>query len=204
MPKDFAITVGPLQFHPPSFADCPLIASLRKLEGLEYRFRCRGPRNGYQLDSTFDIAAKAQLLGSGCQQISFVPNCHVSIDFDFVLDIHGDKIVFEIEKANKEKLLYDFLKMHVYLHHSEISAAVLIVPLNWAHSSGVQDLFSFARERFDLCKTYGMIDPQKAQRMLIVGAPQLYQGRPIDDRMMRSIKQECSDYFVNVASSQIG
>src|SRR6266404_6020303 len=202
MSKVYALTVGTLQFHPPSFPQRGLLEALRHLEGTEYRFECRSPRNSCQFDSSFDIVAKRQLVASGCREIAFAPLCPVSIDFDFVLDVNGDRIVFEIEKANKEKLLYDFLKMHVYLHHQEIAGAVLVVPVNWAHNGAVVDLFSLACERFDLCNAYGMADPSKAKRILIVGVPQLYQGQPIDKRTLQRMKKECRDYFNNLGGIQ--
>jgi hypothetical protein len=192
--KIFSVTIGDPRFHPSSFSNSGLLAILRRLKGLEYTFECRGPRNSYQLNSSFDESMRQRLLASGGREFSFKPACPTSIDFDFALDLQGHRVVFEIEKTNKEKLLYDFLKMHMYLH-SDIAAAVLVAPINWSHSGGVEDLFSLAQERFDLCNAYGMADASKTQRMLIVGVTQLYRGRPIDNSTLRLMKQECEVYF---------
>jgi hypothetical protein len=194
MVKTFPITIGEIRFHPESFSSHDVLTALRGLAKLEYSLQCSGPANSYQLNSTFDAALKSHLVAAGGQEFGFKPTCRVAIDCDFALAFGQAKVVFEIEKANKEKLLYDFLKMHVYLD-AEISAAVLIAPVNWAHTRGAVDLFSVAQQRFDLCRAHGMADASKVTRMLIVGIMQHYDGRPLTDQTLRSMKLACKEFF---------
>jgi len=193
-PKSFEIEIDEIDFHPPFFSNKQLVSSLSEIRGLSYSFDCRGPSNSYQLNSTFDAALNERLLAIGGRNFRFQPKCSRKIDFDFAVELNGDRCVFEVEKANKEKILYDFLKMHVYLD-SDVTAAVLIAPINWPHGGGVENLFSLAKERFELCRNFGMIDPTKCERMLIVGVAQMYKGRRIDDVAIRQMKRECEVYF---------
>jgi hypothetical protein len=190
-----------LRFHPVAFPDAGVLSTVGELVGVGYSLVCRTPRNNYQLDSTFDAAMKHQLVSRGAREVNLGRGWSGNLDLDFALDFHGQTVVFEIEKANKEKLLYDFLKMHIYLDRPEVSAALLVVPINWPHAHGVVDLFSFARERFDLCVRHGMADPAKTRRMLIVGFSQLYQGRSMDDRTLGGMKQACKAHFDSLATA---
>ena len=36
-------------------------------------------------------------------------------EYDFAFSFAGKLIVVEVEKANREKILYDYLKFHMYL-----------------------------------------------------------------------------------------
>ncbi len=196
MSKLFPMTIGEVRFHPPSFSQDKVLTALRQLEGVEYTLACRSTSNSHQLNSDFDVVLKNRLVESGFSELSFAPKCGPSIDFDFALDIQGDKVVFEIEKANKEKILWDILKMHVYLEQADIATAVLIVPVNWAHSGGTEPMFSLAQERFDLCQEFGMRDTAKMQRMLLVGFTQCCQGRLVDRTVLHAMKRECQTYFL--------
>ena len=193
-PKSFQIKIGDVDFHPQRYSSERLVTSLTGIRGLRYSFDCKGRNNSYQLNSSFDAAMNERLLAIGGRSFKFQPKCSTAIDFDFAVELNGEKCVFEVEKANKEKILYDFLKMHVYLD-SDVAAAVLIAPINWPHSGGVENLFSLAKERFDLCRRHGMIDPSKCERMLIVGVTQIYQGNIIDDAANSQMKAECKVYF---------
>lgn len=86
-------------------------------------------------------------------------DCPTDIKYDFSLQIHNKIVVFEIEKANKEKILYDFLKLHVDLSNNA-DLVVLLVPKNWAHNSGSCNLFELAVQRYNLCRDYGIVDPK--------------------------------------------
>jgi hypothetical protein len=192
--KEFSLQIGNLKYSPDNFAFEQVVCFLKQVEGIGYRLLCRGSKNNYQLISDFDSVVEHKLIEFGGRRFSLSPSCSANIDFDFALQLGTIKCVFEMEKTNKEKLLYDFLKMHVYLD-SGADVAILLVPVNWAHSSGVIDLFSVAANRFSLCRQYGMLNKEKAHRMLLLGFTQIINGSPLTDNTLRSMKADCRRYF---------
>jgi hypothetical protein len=194
MTKDYPMSIQDIRFHPAKFRNGHLLEELGKLDGSTYKFVCSGASNSYQLKSTLDLAIQQTMISKGATRFTFQPACSVRIDSDFALSIGREKVVFEVEKANREKLLYDFLKMHIYLR-SGATAAVLIAPTNWAHSSGVQDHFDLAQKRFDLCKEFGMMDRTQSENMMIMGVTQYYEGKPLDSKLLRSMKEACEVFF---------
>ena len=190
----FELSISNIQTFSKKFSNRLLLEEITKLEGIGYSLTCFGASNNYQLISDFDDTIKENLLKFGAEEYPFTPNCNESIDYDFSLSVSGSNAVFEIEKANKEKLLYDFLKMHIYLE-SGADVAVLICPHNWAHSKGTYDLFSLAKERFTLCERYGMLNEKFINNMLIVGFTQTYRGKVLDKKLLLDIKSKCKLHF---------
>ena len=190
-----------IEVYPPSFTDQNLISEIKKLEGNSYSLFCKSPHNSFQLDSNFDLRAKEILISNGAIDSSF--NCQEESMFaDFTLSISDKKIVFEAEKSDKEKILYDFLKFHVYIT-SGADGAVLICPHNWPHAKGTYKLFSLAKERFDLCRKYGMINSSCLDKILLVGFSQTYQGKLWDQNALVLMKESCKKYFSKITKDKV-
>lgn len=77
----------------------------------------------------------------------------------------------EVEKANREKILRDLLKCHIYLA-AGADFAVVGLPRNYAHTRGVWNLFEFGIERYEECRAYGFGTAEKLDKILLLGFEQ--------------------------------
>jgi hypothetical protein len=92
--------------------------------------------------------------------------------FDFSFRFQNQTVVVEVEKANWEKVLYDFLKAHMYLA-SGADFVVVFVPKNYVHSGkSPTKTFQKARQRYDQCIAYSFGSPENFGRILLVGYEQ--------------------------------
>ncbi len=66
---------------------------------------------------------------------------------------NGTFMVVEVEKANREKILYDFLKFHMYLQ-SGADLGLLFLPKNYSHRGGEWDLFDWGKTRHQQARDY--------------------------------------------------
>ena len=163
-------------------------SELEKLNGLAYQLK-RRESNSRQLDSTFDNSVINWLSAKKHNKIMLeVDGCSKDIRNDFCFDIFGKTTVFEVEKSNKEKILYDLLKFHVYLS-CKADLTVLMVPKNWVHKLGTENLFAFAKEKLILCETYGMINRDYSSSILIMGFNQYFNGSILNKDILLQMKQ---------------
>ncbi|SPF37081.1 hypothetical protein SBA4_1970004 [Candidatus Sulfopaludibacter sp. SbA4] len=147
----------------------PLLDNLRKIDFL---LRVEDPAvNRGQIASDFDAELeKALLVGGGTPfEIRLPPN--VPQELDFALAYGGRSVAVEIEKANREKILRDILKCHMYLH-AGADFAMVVLPKNYSHSHGVWNLFDFGVQRFQECLTYGFGAADTLDRILLLGFEQ--------------------------------
>jgi hypothetical protein len=128
-----------------------------------------GEKNSGQCDSDLDeqIAVRLnEMTGVRGIQIS-MPEIKKKCDFSF--RFKGRVIVVEVEKANWEKVLYDFLKAHIYFV-SGADFVVVFVPKNYVHSGkSPMKTFHQARQRYDHCVEYGFGSRQNFEKILLVG-----------------------------------
>ncbi|OPX93693.1 MAG: hypothetical protein A4E53_00202 [Pelotomaculum sp. PtaB.Bin104] len=172
-----------------------LIYELQEMDGLKYKFICSSPTNSCQFDSTLDNEINKLLISNGHNKLLLqFSQSPVSIDYDFCLDIGGKTIVFEIEKANKEKVLYDYLKFHIYMEYG-VNASVLLAPKNWVHTHGVYNLFDTATQRLSLCHRYGMGSPSKLRNILVVGFNQVHNGQILNGVIYKEMKKKAREAF---------
>jgi len=103
----------------------------------------------------------------------------VAKEFDFAIRYKNANVVVEVEKANWEKVLYDFLKAHIYFA-SGADYVIIFVPKNYVHSGkSPTPSFQKARLRYDQCLSFGFGSPENLGRILLVGYEQaLSDGRP--------------------------
>ncbi|MBI4025626.1 MAG: hypothetical protein HY360_11650 [Verrucomicrobia bacterium] len=127
--------------------------------------------NQGQMASGFDTALENALRAGGATPFNLPLPPGVPQELDFAFSFRGHTVAVEIEKANREKILRDFLKCHIYLHYSA-DFAVVALPRNYAHKHGVWNLFEFGEERYNECRTYGFGSADKMGRILLLGFDQ--------------------------------
>lgn len=162
-----------------------LVAELQPLfaqcEGMEFDGRV-GQRNNNQITSAFDDALRDHLLQCGATAANFARPTGKGFEEDFVFRYNGRTFVVEVEKSNRDKILYDFLKFHFYLV-SGADAVLLLVPKNWPHRGGEVDLYAAGKERLGLCREAGFGSVQFFERTLIVG----YEQATADGRKLTAV-----------------
>jgi hypothetical protein len=147
----------------------PLLDSLSRIN---FMLRVDDPAvNQGQMASNFDAELEKVLLAGGATPFHFRLPANVPQELDFGFVFGGKSVAVEIEKANREKILRDILKCHMYLH-AGADFALVAFPKNYSHKHGVWNLFEFGVERFSECATYGFGTADKLGRILLLGFEQ--------------------------------
>jgi len=141
--------------------------------------------NQGQMASDFDLRLEEALCDHGAVASTFRPPPSVPQELDFAITFAGSTVAVEIEKANREKILRDFLKCHMYLQVGA-DLALVVLPRNYPHTTSVWDLFSFGVQRLAECRTFGFGTPDKLDRILLLGFVQ-YDSRT-DERLSVSTR----------------
>jgi hypothetical protein len=168
----------------------PLFAGLSRVD---FSFSVADPAiNQGQMASDFDQALEDALFRAGASPLH-LPLPAVPQEFDFAFSHAGRKVAVEIEKANREKVLRDILKCHMYLHAGADFALVVLVK-NYCHKLGVWDLFDFGSQRFQECEKYGFGTPDKLSRILLVGYEQFDQvtAAPITAALRHAMRKQAA------------
>lgn len=138
----------------------------------EVRFSGRiGEKNNNQITLDFDSRLRDALCGHGATLADLSLPSDVAMEYDFAFDFGGHRVVVEVEKANREKILYDILKCHMYLS-GDADYALLVLPKNYPHRHGEWDLFATGVTRYLECLDFGFGTPETFDRILIVGYEQ--------------------------------
>ena len=127
--------------------------------------------NQGQASCDFDRALKRPLHARGASTFNLTLPPGVPQELDFAFSLESRTVGVEIEKANREKILRDILKCHIYLH-AGADFALVALPKNYAHKHGVWNLFQFGVERYDECRTYGFGSPDTLEKNLLLGFDQ--------------------------------
>ena len=149
-----------------------LFPLLKKLTLVDFTFRVEKPSvNQGQMVSDFDRKLEESFNTLGAQSYSLRLPKEVPQEYDFAFEYLGRKVAVEIEKSNREKILRDILKCHIYLH-SGVDYTLVGLPRNYAHSVGIWDLYDFGVQRLKECMNYGFGTPDKLGRILLLGFTQ--------------------------------
>jgi hypothetical protein len=147
----------------------PLLDNLNRIN---FMLRVDDPvANQGQMASNFDIEMKIALVAGGATPFDLRLPANIPQELDFAFAFDGKSVAVEIEKANREKILRDILKCHMYLH-AGADFALVALPKNYSHTHGVWNLFEFGIQRFSECKTYGFGTTDRLGRILLVGFEQ--------------------------------
>jgi hypothetical protein len=128
-----------------------------------------GAKNSGQCDSDLDarIADRLCQIADVESVETAMPGIKKKCDFSF--RFRGRTVVVEVEKANWEKVLYDFLKAHMYFA-SGAHFVVVFVPKNYVHSGkSPKKTFHQAKQRYDHCVEFGFGSLENLGRILLVG-----------------------------------
>lgn len=166
----FPAYANDFEFYPMDGEAARHLAPLFNVLGrIDFTFRVDDPAvNQGQMASDFDTALEAALRSGGATSFDLPLPPGVPQELDFAFTFGGRTVAVEIEKANREKILRDFLKCHIYLH-AGAHFAVVALPRNYAHKHGVWNLFEFGVERYNECRTYGFGTADKLGRILLLG-----------------------------------
>ncbi len=166
-------------------------ALFAKLGRIDFAFRVDDPTvNQGQMDSDFDTKLEVTVRSLGTMPFKLALPAGVPQELDFAFSFGGRSVAVEIEKANREKILRDILKCHIYLH-AGADFAVVVLPRNYAHKHGVWNLFEFGIERYDECRAYGFGTPDKLTRILLLGFDQheAKTNRPISNATREEMRR---------------
>jgi hypothetical protein len=169
----------------------PLFGRLAKVD---FTLRVVDPTiNQGQMDSDFDRALETALFATGAAPLDLQLPAGVPQELDFAFIYDGRKVALEIEKANREKILRDILKCHMYLQ-AGADFALVVLAKNYAHKHGIWDLFEFGCQRLDECARYGFGTPEKLGRILLLSYQQFDSatGKPFSAEIRRRIREEAA------------
>lgn len=147
----------------------PLLAGLGRIE---FAFSVADASvNQGQTACNFDCSLEKALHNRGAATFKLPLPAGVPQKLDFAFRFNGRTVAVEIEKANREKILRDILKCHIYLH-AGADFAIVVLPRNYAHKHGEWDLFDFGVQRYEECRKYGFGTPDNLARILLLGFDQ--------------------------------
>lgn len=149
--------------------------------GVRYEGYIEGKENSYQVNLNFDdkLHERACAAGQECASgpVLSAPRevaRAVGLKADMLLRVPGtgDMIVVEIEKANREKILRDIVKMLLFFEASQADLAALICPRNYVHGGGVWKVFDTARQVLRAFVRVTQLPQPKASRLALIGFTQ--------------------------------
>jgi len=143
---------------------------LRQCAEVKFPFRI-SERNSNQFTFDFDAHLKSRLIACGAVEADLALPREITKEYDFVFSVGDKKVVAEVEKANWNKILYDFLKFHMYFQHGADFAA-LFLPKNWPHAHGEENLFEIGSIRYQQCVQFGFGTRVLFDRIALVGYEQ--------------------------------
>jgi len=147
----------------------PLLGQLKRVD---FVLRVVDPlKNQGQMDSNLDQSLESSLLALGASSADWALPDLVQQELDFAFKYADSIVAVEIEKANREKILRDILKCHMYLRFGA-DFAVVALPRNYPHKHGVWDLFDFGVQRLKECNAYGFGTAENLGRVLLLGFQQ--------------------------------
>ena len=189
-PTAFPMHAAQFEIYPREGAAFTHLAPLLTgLDCLDFMVQVVDPAaNQGQITSKFDSALEAKLLSLGATSLNLaLPDIRQQVDFTF--SFKGKKVAVESEKANREKILRDFLKCHMYFH-AGADFALVVLPKNWAHRKGVWDLFDFGVQRFAECRKFGFGTDDKFSRILLLGYTQseAATGQPLSQKTRNAMR----------------
>jgi len=127
--------------------------------------------NQGQMTSDLDEQLERAILLQGTVSHTLDLPREIPQQLDFAFRYNDSIVAVEVEKTNREKILRDILKAHMYLN-SGADYALLALPKNYSHRHGVWNLYEFGVQRFSECRTYGFGTEERLGRILLIGFEQ--------------------------------
>ena len=155
-----------------SLAHESLKGVLSGIDGFEYVFRVPDPNvNQGQLTTDFDDQLEQAILSQGACSHSYDLPADIPQQLDFAFRYENRNVAVEVEKTNREKILRDILKAHMYLHFGA-DFVLMALPKNYPHSGGIWNLYEFGVQRFRECRAYGFGTVERLDRIILLGFDQ--------------------------------
>jgi hypothetical protein len=164
---------------------------LMAIDGFDFEFQVDDPNvNQGQMKSNFDTQLEQAILSQGAFQHLFDLPKNIPQKLDFAFRYNKSIVAVEVEKTNREKILRDILKAHMYLH-SGADFALLALPKNYPHSGGIWNLYEFGKQRFLECQTYGFGTEERLNRIILLGFEQFdtQTQMPLDVTWRKKVRQ---------------
>lgn len=171
-----------------------LSSLLADLKRIDFALRVDNPTaNQGELASDFDGQLEKALLARGAKSFDLQLPSDIPQRLDFAFTFEGRRVAVEIEKTNREKILRDILKCHMYLH-AGADFALVVLAKNYPHKHGVWNLFDFGVQRFSECRTYGFGTAEKLDRILLLGYEQFAAStdKPLSKATRQEMRSEAS------------
>jgi hypothetical protein len=168
---------------------------LGAIKRIDFTLKVNDPSvNQGQMASDFDYQLEQVLLTNGAKHLNFSLPPEIPQELDFAFEYLGKTVAVEIEKTNREKILRDILKCHMYLHGGA-DMALIGLPKNYPHSLGVWNLFEFGRQRFFECNKYGFGTEEKLEKILLLGFDQFEAStnQPLSQQTRQRMRREATD-----------
>jgi len=155
---------------------------LVKLVGdLRYDGYIGGKENSYQVNLNFDDKLHERACAGGHDCTNKPPLSAprevaraVGLEADMLLRVPstGNVLVVEIEKANREKILRDIVKMLLFFEAGQADLAALVCPRNYVHGNGVWKVFDIAHQVLRAFIRVTQLPESKANRLALIGFTQ--------------------------------
>jgi hypothetical protein len=168
---------------------------LGAIKRINFTLRVKDPSaNSGEMVSDFDDQLEQVLLTNGAKHLNFRLPPEIPQELDFAFEYAGKTVAVEIEKTNREKILRDILKCHMYLH-AGADMAIIGLPNNYSHSNGVWNLFKFGTQRLSECKNYGFGTEEKLGKILLLGYDQFeaLNNQPLSQETRQRMRREVTD-----------
>jgi hypothetical protein len=192
--KTYQFTATDFECYPENPKTEGLRNVLVNLGAMEFQAVCKSPENSYQLVPAFDKSFKARLADLGYKPFDFKLGDGLKKEYDCAFTIGPSTVVFEIEKANWEKVFFDLLKCHMYLKF-KAHFAIIVLPKNWVHKRGEKSLFDIMKLRYAQSLQFGMGTPVLFGRILFLGYTVNFNGVRFSSVMRNQIREECRTHF---------
>jgi hypothetical protein len=147
---------------------------------LRYEGYIEGKENSYQVNLNFDDKLHERACSGGHECTSgpvlSAPRevaRAVGLKADILFRVpSGTIVVVEIEKANREKILRDIVKMLLFFEANQADLAALVCPRNYVHSGGVWKVFDTAHQVLRAFVRVTQLPESKANRLALIGFTQ--------------------------------
>lgn len=148
---------------------------------LLYQGYIEGKENSYQVNLNFDDKLHERACSGGHECTSgpvlsapreVARAVGLKADMLFRVPSTGNIVVVEIEKANREKILRDIVKMLLFFEANQADLAALVCPRNYVHSGGVWKVFDTAHQVLRAFVRVTQLPESKAKRLALIGFTQ--------------------------------
>ncbi len=166
----------------------------KEIHRIDFVMRINDPSvNQGQMVSNFDNELEKALLVHGASYFELRLPPEIPQEFDFTFTFGRRIVAVEIEKTNREKILRDILKCHMYLHFGS-DFALVGLPKNYPHTQGVWNLYEFGVQRLRECKTFGFGTADKLDRILLFGYEQFIglTNEPLSQNTRQRMRKEAT------------